>query len=44
MYSPLVFPMFSAMALQCYHSGLDPELSLHNWIPAFAGMTLQKLL
>jgi hypothetical protein len=21
------------------HSGLDPESSLFNWIPAFAGMT-----
>jgi hypothetical protein len=25
------------------HSGLDPESSLFNWIPAFVGMTLQKL-
>ena len=22
------------------HSGLDPESSLFNWIPAFAGMTI----
>ena len=26
------------------HSGLDPESSLFNWIPAFAGMTATELM